>query len=152
MPDSIWDSTLASYRDRLASTESVPAGISTAAVTATFALGLMIKSLEIASRRKDFAGDRALATRLLDQARDLRATLSRCADEDIAAFRMKSPAAIDGVPLEVARAAASGLELCEKVEALVHSAVAPDLLTATELLGAAHRAALVTVDSNTHKK
>jgi formiminotetrahydrofolate cyclodeaminase len=152
MPDSIWDSTLAAYRDRLASTESVPAGVSTAAVAATFALGLLIKSVEIASRRKDFAGDRALATRLLDQAQDLRAILSRCADEDIEAYRTKSPAAIDGVPLAVARAAASGLELCEAAEALVHAAVAPDLLTASELLGAAQRAALVTLDSNTHKK
>ena len=58
--DSIWTNTLAAFRDRLGSLESVPAGVSAAAVSATLGLGLLTKVLEVARKRKDFAGDRDL--------------------------------------------------------------------------------------------
>jgi formiminotetrahydrofolate cyclodeaminase len=160
MPDSIWTATLASFRDRLASLEPVPAGVSTAAVSAIFGLGLLTKVLLVASRRKDFAGDRELVGNLLDDARNKSETLSQLADEDIQAFhqyldclRQKKPIdaairkAID-VPLQVARIAASGRDLCEAATGLIHADVAPDLGTAAALLTAAVQSTLLTVKSN----
>jgi formiminotetrahydrofolate cyclodeaminase len=147
MPDSIWDSTLAAFRDRLASLESVPAGVSTAGVSAAFALGLLIKVLKIASKRKDFKGDRSLVAALLEDASAESAILSRCAQEDIAAFRQRSRPAIE-VPLNVVRGATRGIALCEKARSLVHAAIAPDLSAASTLLAAAARAALFSLDAN----
>ncbi len=158
--DSIWTGTLAAFRDRVAGLDPVPAGVSAAAVSGTFGLGLLTKVLEIASKRKDFAGDRDLVRALLNDARRLSETLSRLADEDIAAFheyldclRRKQPAgaamrqAIE-VPLNVARAAASGLDLCDQAKDLVHAFVAPDLGAASTLLAATVSASLLTVTFN----
>src|ERR1700722_16163313 len=125
MPDSIFTATLAAFRDRLASLEPAPAGVSSASVSATLALGLLIKVLLVASRRKDFAGDREIVGKLLVDARNKSELLSQLADEDIEAFhqyldcmRQKKPldAAIRKaieVPLNIARTAASGVDLCE---------------------------------------
>ncbi len=160
MPDSIWNATLASFRDRVAGAEPAPAGVSAAAVSATLALGLLTKVLEIASKRKDFAGDRELVRALADDARAKSEILSHLADEDIAAFheyldclRRKQPTgaairrAID-IPLGVARAAASGIALCEQATGLVHAFVAPDLGAASSLLRGAVRATLLSVNFN----
>ena len=70
MSDSIWSAALATFRDRLAGLEPVPAGVSAAAVSATLGLGLLIKVLEIASKRKGFAGDRKLVESLVHDARN----------------------------------------------------------------------------------
>jgi methenyltetrahydrofolate cyclohydrolase len=160
MSDSIWTAPLETFRDRLASIEPAPAGVSAAAVTATLGLGLLSKVLEIASKRNDFAGDRELVRALLDEIRTQSETLSRLADEDIAAFqeylnclRRKQPtgAAIRkaiAIPLDVARTASSGLALCDQAKHLVHTFVASDLGTATALLSAAVRSTLLTVDFN----
>jgi methenyltetrahydrofolate cyclohydrolase len=160
MPDSIWTATLAAFRDRLASLEPVPAGVSAAAVGAIFGFGLLTKVLLVASRRKDFVGDRELVGNLLADARSKSQTLSQLADEDIQAFhqyldclRQKKPidAAIRKaieIPLNVARTAAAGLDLCEVATGLIHAFVAPDLGTAAALLTAAVQSTLLTVKSN----
>ncbi len=158
--DSIWTGTLAEFRDRVAGLEPVPAGVSAAAVSGTLGLGLLTKALEIASKRKDFAGDRDLVRALLADARRLSERLSRLADEDIAAFheyldclRRKQPTdaamrqAIE-VPLHVAQAAASGLDLCDQAKNLVHAFVASDLGTASALLAATLSASLLTANFN----
>ncbi len=158
--DSIWTGTLAAFRDRVAGLEPVPAGVSAAAVSGTLGLGLLTKVLEIASKRKDFAGDRDLVRALLADARRLSETLSRLADDDIAAFheyldclRRKQPTdaamrqAIE-VPLRVARAAASGLDLSEQAKDLVHAFVASDLGAASILLAATLSASLLTANFN----
>jgi formiminotetrahydrofolate cyclodeaminase len=147
MPDSIWDSTLAQFRDRLAGAESVPAGVSTAAVTAAFALSLLEKVLAIAAKRKNFSGDRAVAQSLIAQAREQTLNLSRLADRDIAAYRERSREMIS-VPIEIARAASEGLALCDQAKPLVHALVASDLETAAALLTAAVQSTLVTIDFN----
>jgi len=160
MADSIWTETLATFRDRVASLEPVPGGVSVAAVSATLGMGLLIKVLEIASKRKDFAGDRELADALIHEARGKSQILLQLADDDIAAFReyldclrQKQPTsaairkAIE-VPLNIARAAAAGLALCNQAKDLVHAFVAPDLGTAAALLSAAVRSTLLTVESN----
>jgi len=157
---SVWTSTLAEFRDRLASREPVPAGVSAAAVTASFGLALFHKVLEIASNRKDFAGDRERVELLLKEGRHQAQLLTRLADQDGAAFRQyldarrrneSTEAALRKtveIPLEVARACGSGVALCEQAAALIHAAVAPDLATAQALLAAASRSVITTVEAN----
>ena len=147
MPDSIWDSTLAQFRDRLAGMESVPAGVSTAAVSAAFALSLLEKVLAIASKRKKFSGDRKVAESLIVQAREQALYLSRLADRDVIAYRARSHEMI-AVPIDVARAAIHGLALCNEAKPLLDALLAPDLETAAALLTAAVKSALLTVDFN----
>ena len=160
MPEPIWNNTLEQFRDRVAGLEPAPAGVTAAAVSATFGFGLLTKVLAIASKRKDFAGDRELVRTLLDAAHAQSQIVSQLADEDIAAFdeylsclRRKQPSgasirkAIE-VPLNVARAAASGLGLCHQAKDLIHAFVAPDLGTAAALLSAAARSTLLTVEFN----
>jgi hypothetical protein len=115
MSDSIWTASLASFRDRVAGLEPVPAGVSAAAVSATLGFGLLTKVLEIASKRKDFVGDCLLVEDLLAEARHKSELLEHLADEDIVVFhqyldclRQKVPSdaivrrAIE-IPLSVAR-------------------------------------------------
>jgi formiminotetrahydrofolate cyclodeaminase len=160
MSDSIWTATLATFRDRVSGLEPVPAGVSAAAVSATLGLGLLTKVLEIASKRKDFAGDPELVNSLLHDARNKSQILTHLADEDIVAFHQyldclrrkeSTDAAIRKaieIPLNVARAASSGIKLCEQATGLVHAFVAPDLGTAAALLSAAVRSTLRTVEFN----
>jgi len=86
MPEPIWNNTLEQFRDRVAGLEPAPAGVTAAAVSATFGFGLLTKVLAIASKRKDFAGDRELVRTLLDAAHAQSQIVSQLADEDIAAF------------------------------------------------------------------
>lgn len=160
MPETIWSNALEQFRDRVGGLEPVPAGVTAAAVSATFGFGLLTKVLAIASKRKDFAGDRELVQALLAGAHAQSQIVSQLADEDILAFheyldclRRKQPTgavirkAIE-VPLNVARAAASGLGLCHQAKDLIHAFVAPDLGTAAALLSAAVRSTLLTVEFN----
>jgi formiminotetrahydrofolate cyclodeaminase len=160
MPDSIWNDTLASFRDRVASHEPVPAGVTAAAVSAALALALLSKVLQVTLRHKDFTGDPNLVGALLDDAQKTSMILSQLADDDVAAFqqyldcvRNKQPTGSAlrktiEVPLNVARTASVGITLCEKSDGHVHQVVAPDLGVASALLTGAVRSALVTVNSN----
>jgi formiminotetrahydrofolate cyclodeaminase len=160
MSDSIWSATLASFRDRVAGLEPVPAGVSAAAVSATLGLGLLTKVLDIASQRKDFTGDREFVGTMLEDVHHKSQMLEALADEDIVAFRdyldcLRRKESTDSairkaieIPLDVARAAASGIQLCEQAKGLVHAFVAPDLATASALLSAAVRSTLRTVEFN----
>jgi formiminotetrahydrofolate cyclodeaminase len=163
MPDSIWTTTLEQFRDRMASHEPVPAGVTATAVSAVLALALLAKVLQVTLRHKDFTGDRELVSALLDDARNLFGILSGLADDDVAAFqdyldclRRHQPTGaalrktID-VPLNVARSASLGVGLCETSAGHVHAVVAPDLRIATDLLEGAVRSALVTMKSNLQK-
>jgi len=162
--ESIWNSTLEAFRDRVASHEPVPAGVAVAAVSSAFALALLSKVLQVTRNRKDFAGDADLINQLLADSLSAYQTLSRLADDDVAAFRefmacSKDPAASDdqrdaalrssiNVPLDVARTATFAIALCEKAKGHIHSVVAPDLGIAAGLLAGAVRATLLTVNSN----
>jgi formiminotetrahydrofolate cyclodeaminase len=171
MEDSIWTATLASFRERVTGQEPAPAGVSASAVTATFALGLLTKVLKISSQRKNFPGDPQQVAALLDSAGRESAALARAADQDIAAFYryldcLRLPRATEKqqaerrqamdaamheaieLPLNAARAAARGLDLCMKATGLVHSFVAADLGAAATLLAGAVQAILLSVDFN----
>jgi len=157
MDDSIWTGTLASLRDRMAGSDPVPAGVSAAAVTATFALGLVTKVLTICGRRKSFAGDRNRLMAIIEAAHRESAILQRAADQDIAAFElyMRSRAlgqpdlsdAID-IPTDAVRAAARGLDLSVEAAGMVHAFVASDLGAAASLLAGAVRAMLLSIEFN----
>jgi len=159
MPDSIWNSTLEEFRAQVASVEPVPAGVSTAAVAAGLAAGLLTKVMEI-SRKKQPSGGRALEE-LIRSAHEQSAYLKQCADDDIAVYRTylavrgrhddTAAAAlrqITEVPLRAARAAIAGLELCNSMAPTTPAVIAPDLAAATTLLEAAVRAILISVDAN----
>jgi methenyltetrahydrofolate cyclohydrolase len=163
MSDSIWTDTLEQFRERMASIEPVPAGVTAAAVSGTLALALLSKVLLVTRNHKDFAGEQDLIAELLDDTRHTLETLSRLADDDVAAFRefmaaSKHPdASADqrnaamkaiNVPLEVARTASFGIALCEKARGHIHAVVAPDLGIAAGLLAGTVRSTLVTVSSN----
>ena len=159
MADSIWKSTLDEFRDQLASRDPVPAGVSVAAVSASLALSLLIKVVEITRRRRDFQGDPAKIEELLASARAESKKLLQYADEDVAVFaeymasrRTPNEAAAlrkaIEVPLQAARAAASGLKLCADSAAITPTSIAPDLGTAALLLKASVRAILLSVESN----
>jgi formiminotetrahydrofolate cyclodeaminase len=159
MPESVWKSTLEDFRDRLAGRESVPAGVSVAAVSASLGLSLLIKVIEIVRKRKDFAGDPAKIEALLAQARAESAKLDRAADEDIVAFAeymasrgtpgeaVALQKAIQ-TPLGAARAAAAGLQLCSEAIAMTPASIAPDLGTAALILAGSVRSMLLSVESN----
>jgi formiminotetrahydrofolate cyclodeaminase len=164
MPDSIWKSTLEEFRAQLAGRDPVPAGVSTAAITASLALSLLIKVLEIARNRKDFRADPAKVEGLLASARAESDKLAQYADEDAAAFASymasrrtpNEPAALllrkaIEIPLEAARTAAAGLKLCAQAVPMTPASIAPDLGTATFLLKASVRAMLLSAESNTRR-
>jgi len=163
--------TLESFRSAVASGESAPAGVAISAVSASLALGLLAKVVTIASRRKDFAGDLSKAANLADAAQSQSKRMLQYADEDVATFsaymasvrlpqttareRETRRRALDlairkaiETPMEAARAAASGIELCAEAAELVHTLVAADLGTAAVLLSSALRIFLMCADSN----
>jgi formiminotetrahydrofolate cyclodeaminase len=159
MADSIWKSRLEEFRDQLASRDPIPAGVSVAAVSASLALSLLIKVLEITRRRRDFQGDPAKIEELLASARAESKKLELYADEDIAAFAeymasRRTPNEVTAlrraieVPLQAARAAAAGLKLCAESAAITPASIAPDLGAAALLLTASVRAMLLSVESN----
>ena len=160
MSDSIWSATLEQFRDRMASHEPVPAGVTAAAVSATLALALLSKVLQVTLRHKDFTGDRELVGALLDDTRNLFGILGHLADDDVAAFQdyleclrnhQSTGSALRktiDVPLNVARSASLGIALCETSAGHVHAVVAPDLGVASSLLEGAVRSTLVTLKSN----
>jgi formiminotetrahydrofolate cyclodeaminase len=163
MPESIWKATLEGFRGRVASTAPTPAGVSTAAVSASLGLGLLIKVLGIAKKRKDFSGDPARVEEMLRSAQIELTRLEHFADDDIAAFDeymacRRLPGDADAlaaalrraieVPLEAAAAASRGLELCAAATGLTPASIAPDLGSAAALLAGAVRAMLLSVDAN----
>lgn len=160
MPDSIWTGTLADFRDHLASVDPVPAGVTSVAVTASLGFALLEKVLAIAMKRKDFAGDRDLVQWAIAEARDRSHTLSRLADDDIAAFReylrclREKKDTRDAIrrtieaPLEIAREAASGVALSQKTEQFVHAFVKPDFGIARALLAGAVNATVFILEAN----
>jgi methenyltetrahydrofolate cyclohydrolase len=171
MASAMSGSTLEHFRSTVASGEPVPAGVSVSAVSASFALGLLAKVLKVSGRRKDFAGDMAKLEALGDSARAASKQMMQFAEEDMLAFNAymtsaRLPQATDGekaerkravdaavrkaidLPLEAARAAASGIGLCSDSTGMVHAFVAADLGAAASLLAGALRVFLLCADSN----
>jgi formiminotetrahydrofolate cyclodeaminase len=137
----------------------VPAGVAVSVVTASLALALLAKVLEITGKRKQFVADQRVAA-FLDAARRESTELMHYADDDIRAFndymdcvRRKEPIeaamrkAIE-VPMNAARAAVRGLDLCAEGAGMVQGLTAADLGSVAALLSGAIRAMLLSVDFN----
>lgn len=167
---SLWDQSLAAFRDATASAEPTPGGGSVAMVSASLGLGLVIMALEI-SARKPAPGTEADLADLLARARTLLDALGRHADEDVAAFRalmstyklpkqtdeekaararaiQEAAAAATRAPLAAAGDAVAGLELAERAAALAKGSVVSDVGAGAALLGGAVAAVLLNVDIN----
>lgn len=148
MGSPIWTRTLDSFRDSVAGTDPVPAGVSVAAVTANFGLALLIKVLEIGSRRKNFTGDPAQIRAVIDAAQRESAKLADAAERDAAAFGSQMTRDMIEIPMSAARSAAAGLDLCAQSAGIVQGLVAADLGAAAAILSGALRGTLLCVDFN----
>jgi formiminotetrahydrofolate cyclodeaminase len=162
MPDSVWTGTIEAFRARVGGTGPVPAGVAISAVSASLALALAAKVLDITGRRKIFAGDRERLAGLIESARSESATLTRLADEDVEAFDLYLEATRSGdaevaakaaaltikIPMEGARACLRGLDVCIEAVDFITGLTAADLGIAAKLLDAAVRAMLLSVDFN----
>ena len=142
---SIWTATLESLYEGLAAAKFAPAGVTAAAVSARFGLALLIKALGITLRRKDFTGDAETLHAWLRAARRYAEILAEAANDDIAGAPERTRMEI---PMNAARSAIGGLDLCAEAAGVVRGPLAADLATAAMLLCAAVRAILLCVDSN----
>lgn len=153
MEDSIWTTTLAGFREKAGGADPVPAGVAISAVTASVALALLAKVLAIAGKRKNLSA-------LLDAARTESTRLKDLADDDIQAFNQYMECRRQGreltaavrraieVPMEAARSAVRGLDLCAQTAGMVHGLTAADIGAAAALLSGAVRAMSLSVDFN----
>jgi len=163
----LWNKTLAEFREQVASHAPTPGGGSVACVCAVFGVGLLAMSLEITRRA---SGDAALDG-ILAEARELSLRLAGHADRDVAVFQaymaaVALPRASDedkrvrkaalGVaalgaaeaPLAAAGDMLAALELAERAAQVVKPNVASDVLGGADLLSGSIAAVLRNVDVN----
>lgn len=164
-------STLESFREAAAGTHPTPAGVAIAAVSASFALGLLAKALAVSGRKSTHSADTARLEPLAATARAESSRMLQLAADDAAAFeaylasarlprateqeQLERRRALDDalrrtidVPLAAARSAAAGLELCVEAVSMTHRVVLADLGTAATLLSGALRAFRLCAESN----
>ena len=171
MKSSLWKSSLEQFGDELASVNPVPASVCASAVTATFALNLLCKVLGIPAQRKGFTGDVRKMEDLLESAKTTSACVRELADEDIAAFnsylesvrlpksneqerdQRKRAIALSldkviQVPLNAARLAVSGMDLCVDAAGFVPTPLIAEVAAAASLLAGAVRGLIVSAEFN----
>jgi methenyltetrahydrofolate cyclohydrolase len=156
------DTTVADFAAQVGGNQPVPAGVSIASVSASLALALLAKVLDIATKRKDFQGDRARIQALIDSCRSESKGFTELADLDVLAFNeflecVRSSKG-DGkheamckcieVPMQGARAVIRGLNLCVEGVEVVRGLTAADLGIAAAMLHGAIRSMLISVDFN----
>jgi formiminotetrahydrofolate cyclodeaminase len=170
MSDTLWNQSLASFREAIASTEPTPGGGSVAMVSATFGIGLVIMALEITAKKPEPETEQRLRE-LLEEARGRLAELSAHADEDVAAFQrymaaLKMPKATDEekaarkeamqtalirateAPLAAARSCLAALIMAEEAATISSVRVVSDVGAGATLLGGAVSAVLLNVEIN----
>jgi methenyltetrahydrofolate cyclohydrolase len=168
------DSTLGRFREAAASAQPTPAGVAVAAVSASFAFGLLAKALAVSGRKAARSGDPGRLEPLTAAARAESSRMLQLAGDDSAAFeayleaarlprstereRLERQQALDSailrvidLPLAAAYSAAAGLRLCADGLAATHRVVLADLATAVSLLGGALRAFLLCAESNVNQ-
>lgn len=171
MPKSLSDSTLEQFRAATVSPRPAPAGVTVAAVSVSFALGLLAKALGVSGRRKGFTGDPARLESLAGAAQAGSKRLLQFAADDtvvfadyLAAARMPQsseheqrlrqeslertiPGTIE-LPLAAARETAAGLTLCVEACPLTPLPLIADLASCAALLTSGLRVFLVCAHSN----
>lgn len=148
-----------------------PAGVAVAAVSASFAFGLLAKALAVSGSRSAHAADvaklepltvaaRAQSSRMLQLAADdaaafeaylASARLPRATDQERSERRQSLESALRRtieLPLAAARSASAGLQLCVDAVSMTHLVVVADLAAASTLLAGALRAFLFCAESN----
>lgn len=161
MDESIWPVPLGEFREKVAGLDPVPAGVAISAVTASLALALLAKVLEIVRKHKTFVGDPRQMEALLDAVRRESVQLTLSADADVHAFQrylecVRNKEGTDEamrdairVPLEAARTVARGLALCREAEPHCRTGMtASDFSVAEALLTGAMRGMVLSVESN----
>lgn len=161
MEESIWPLPLEVFRERVAGADPVPAGVAISAVTASLALALLAKVLEIVRKRGTFEGDPHQMEALLEAVRRESVQLTLSADADVHAFHHYLECARNKqgadeamrdairVPLEAARTAARGVALCREAEPHCQTGMtASDFRVADALLTGAMDAMIMSVESN----
>jgi formiminotetrahydrofolate cyclodeaminase len=165
------DSTLERFREAAASGHPTPAGVAVAAVSASFAFGLLAKALAVSGRKDVQAVSLAQIQSLTASAQTESSRMLQVADDDVAAFkafldatrlpqstdreRLERRQALESalrqtidVPLAGARSTAAGLQLCAEAASLTHVVVLADLAAAATLLTGALRVFLLCAESN----
>jgi len=163
----LWNATLADFRERIASISPTPGGGSVASVCATFGLGLLVMALEI-TRRKVNDGELAETA---TEARALLVKLAAHADRDVAVFQrymeaLALPRSTDAeksarraalaeralaaaeAPLEAAGDMLRALSIAERSTRLARAELASDVLGGADLLSGSIAAVLRNVDIN----
>jgi formiminotetrahydrofolate cyclodeaminase len=171
MTTALSDSTLERFREAAAGGGPTPAGVAIAAVSASFAFGVLAKALTVSVRRQALAAAAARLDGLAGAARIESTRMLQWAAEDTAAFeaylesarlpgsseteRLERRRALDSavsrtieLPLAAARSAIAGLQLCGEALSLTHPVVLADLGCALTLLQGALRAFLLCAESN----
>lgn len=167
----ISDSTLERFREAAASGHPTPAGVAVAAVSASFAFGLLAKALAVSGRKEVHPGDLARLEPMAAAARAESSRMLQIAEDDTAAFgaymaAARSPQSTNGerlgrgraldaairqaieVPLAGARSAAAGLQWCVEAVCMTRLVVLADLAAAATLLSGALRVFVVCAESN----
>jgi formiminotetrahydrofolate cyclodeaminase len=163
----LWDASLAAFRDRTASAEPTPGGGSVACVAAALGAGLLVMAGEITNK----ASPTAELEAWLRDARALIASLAEQADDDVAFFerylsalrlpkateeeRTTRKEALRGAALEATAAPLGAsadmtraLELGVDLAKLAKKSVMSDVLAGADLLEGSIRASLRNVDAN----
>jgi formiminotetrahydrofolate cyclodeaminase len=165
------DYTLEEFYREAASRHPTPAGVAVAAVSGSFALGLLVKVLTISAHRKALAANAGKLESLAAAAQTASGRMLQLADDDIAAFqaylaatrlpssteeqREERRRAVESaryrtieVPVAAAQQAAVGLQLCSDASTLVPRELIADLDVTTALLEGARRGFLLCAESN----
>ncbi|HWF98179.1 MAG TPA: cyclodeaminase/cyclohydrolase family protein [Steroidobacteraceae bacterium] len=163
--------TLEQFRRGAASPHPMPAGVAIAAVSASFALGLVAKVLAVSARRNTLPQNTAGLEPVTAAAQAASQRMLQLAGADTAAFeayltakrlprateteRRARQEAIDvavrhaiDLPLAAAQEAAAGLQLCSDGCRFVPPALAADVGVAATLLASALRSFLLCAQSN----
>ncbi|HEX5207838.1 MAG TPA: cyclodeaminase/cyclohydrolase family protein [Steroidobacteraceae bacterium] len=171
MPPQVSESTLEQFCQAAAGQQPTPAGVAVAAVSASFALGLLAKVLTITGRRRESSASVPRLETLTAAAQTASQRMLQLAGDDSAAFdaylaarrlphstdpeRQAREQAISStvrhaidLPLTAAQEAAAGLSLCSEASALTPLALVADLGVASTLLAGALRGFVLCAESN----
>lgn len=165
------ESTLERFREAAAGGQPAPAGVAIAAVSASFAFGLLAKTLAVSARRHGPAADLAKLEPFMSSLRAESSRMLQLAAEDTAAFeaylacarlpqatereRTERRTALDAalgraidLPLAAAATTAAGLQWSADALSLIDLVVLADVGAAVGLLAGALRAFLLCAESN----
>jgi formiminotetrahydrofolate cyclodeaminase len=165
----LWNTTLAEFREQVASSAPTPGGGAVASVGGALGLGLVVMAIEI-SRKGGDERTRELDV-LLTQAREILGRLTEHADHDVRVFQAYMaaaalPRALDeekrarknamsdaalaaaSAPLAAAADMVTALGIARAAAPLIKRSVASDVLGGADLLAGSVTAALRNVDVN----